>query len=196
MPYLANQVSAINAYKENAYITIRNPRTFLLNAFLRANLELEGDVGIMARDLVDAFRNELSRNTAHLILYRACNWLEMEGSIHGNLYTEKAFISTSTERHVTYKFFKQPENGYIPAALQINCPVNTPMIKFGEDAQDDDLEYERLLCSGSVFSIAIEDVTNPILIEELTGKDHYEPHPLVKRVTLNYLRNPRINIPA
>lgn len=151
--YREIQISAINAYKENTHIAISSPRTFLLNAFLRANLQLEGEVGIMARDLVDAFRSELSRNAEHIILYRACNWLEMEGSIYKNVYTEKAFISTSSERYVTHKFFENPRPGYTPAAWQINCPANTPMIKFGQGVAGDDLEYERLLCAGSILML-------------------------------------------
>lgn len=185
--YTREDHQSLAVYKQNLPIELRHPSAFLLNIFLRAGASLPDNLGSMAGNLLRSFKKPHARIREEIVLFRATNWNEIERHILNGKYTEHGFISTSSEQTVTHGFFEAPRLGYIPAALEIICPENTPVLFFTEDGSfADDLEYEGLLCAGSTFSIETEDVTNECEINELVGRDNYG-HKIVKWVKLKYL---------
>lgn len=192
--YTEQEREALSLYKQNDPKDLAYPSAFLLNIFLRSGASLPDSLGFLAGNLLRAFSKPYARINEEKTFYRAANWNEIERHITGDHYTEHGFMSTSFERSVTHGFFEAPKPGYVPAAIEIVCPINTPVLFFNENGiENDDLEFEGLLCFSSRFRIEIEDVTDNNQIDMLVGRFPGDRHRLVKKVKLIYLSNSRLD---
>src|SRR5579862_5858667 len=114
--------------------------TFQLNASLRANLQMSGNVIRFLEELDGAF-NECETDQ-DLIVYRVCNYREMLRYLNQNTYLDLGYMSTSKSVGVTERFYQDPSFGYEPAFIKINISAGKKVLELGDIENFDNDTYE------------------------------------------------------
>lgn len=143
--------------------------TFQLNAALRANLQLSNETIGYITQLDHAFQNH--QIAEDIIVYRACNYLEMFRYINGTSYIDLGYMSTSKLTSSIYNFFEKPKIGYQPAFLTIIIPAGSNVLDLDKINDFDNTTYENeiLLKRKSVFDILFHTKVSTETLQDVIG---------------------------
>jgi hypothetical protein len=127
-----------------------------LNRILRAELDTE-----ILKDYLTDFDKLFESNGIEetLIVYRACNYLDMLPRLIDKKYSDLGYMSTSKELTCIHQFYSTCSNGYMPACLFITLPKGAKILKMDDINHIHNNTYERevLIRRKSVFNIESND---------------------------------------
>lgn len=162
--------------------------TFQLNAALRANLQLNNETNNYITQLDNAFQNH--QIVDDIIVYRACNYLEMFRYIRGTDYIDLGYMSTSKLISSIHSFFEKPAIGYYPAFLTITIPRGSNALDLDKINDFDNTTYENevLLKRKSCFEILIHKQVSTATLQDCIGVETQQDFETIYVLELRFIK--------